>query len=96
MSCRIERPGVEMSRLTFPLREGTLNRTSGNPARMTNRRHRKNVRVLECSIADVIDCIEQSIIAGRSGEVRVRFVISQGGIRAVLMETAEAKNGSCD
>lgn len=64
-------------------------RVIGDPARMTERRHRKNVRVLECSIADVIDCIEQSIIAGRSGEVRVRFVISQGGIRAVLMETAE-------
>ena len=69
---------------------------------MTNRRRPKNVkknaRVLECSIADVIDCIEQSIIAGRSGEVRVRFVLSQGGIKAVLMEaeTAEAKNGSCD
>ena len=67
----------------------------GDPVRMTERRHRKNVRVLECSIADVIDCIEQSIIAGRSGEVRVRFVISQGGIRAVLMEaeTLEVKSG---
>ena len=80
----------------FLQRENTPSQSLGNPARMTNRRHRKNVRVLECSIADVIDCIEQSIIAGRSGEVLVRFVISQGGIRAVLMETAEAKNGSCD
>ena len=65
---------------------------------MTNRRRPKNVkknaRVLECAIVDVIDCIEQSIIAGRYGEVLVRFVISQGGIRAVLMETAEEKNGS--
>ena len=79
----------------FLQRENTPSQSLGNPARMTNRRHRKNVRVLECGIADVIDCIEQSIISGRSGEVRVRFVISQGGIRAVLMETAEAKNGSC-
>ena len=70
-------------------RENTPSQSLGAPARMTNRRHRKNVRVLECSIADVIDCIEQSIIAGRSGEVRVRFVISQGGVRAVSMETAE-------
>ena len=70
----------------------------GAHARMTNRRHRKNVRVLECSIADVIDCIEQSIIAGRNGEVRVRFVISQGGIRAVLMEaeTLEVQRGIGD
>ena len=53
---------------------------------------------MECSIADVIDCIEQSIIAGRSGEVRVRFVISQGGIRAVLMEaeTLEVQRGIGD
>ena len=66
---------------------------------MTNRRPKnvkKNARVLECSIADVIDCIEQSIIAGRSGEVRVRFVISQGGIRAVFMETEEVKRGTGD
>ena len=70
-------------------RENTPSQSLGDPARMTERRHRKTVRVLECSIADVIDCIEQSIIAGRNGEVRVRFVISQGGIRAVLMETAE-------
>ena len=66
---------------------------------MTNRRRPKNVkknaRVLECSIVDVIDCIEQAVILGMSGEVRVRFVISQGGIKAVLMEaeTAEAKSG---
>ena len=71
----------------------------GDPARMTNRRPRnvkKNARVLECSIADAIDCIEQSIIAGWSGEVRLRFVIIQGGIRAVLMETAEVKRGTGD
>ena len=85
-----------MSRRVLLQRENTPSQSLGAPARMTNRRHRKNVRVLECSIADVIDCIEQSIIAGRSGEVRVRFVISQGGIRAVLMETEEAKNGSRD
>ena len=79
-------------------RENTPSQSLGAPARMTNRRHRKNVRVLECSIADVIDCIEQSIIAGRSGEVRVRFVISQGGIRAVLMEaeTLEVQRGIGD
>ena len=81
-------------------RENTPSQSLGDHARMTNRRRPKNVkknaRVLECSIVDVIDCIEQSIIAGRSGEVRVRFVLSQGGIKAVLMETAEAKNGSCD
>lgn len=82
----------------MPLRGDTPPRASGNPARMTNRRRPKNVkknaRVLECSIVDVIDCIEQAIILGKSGEVRVRFVISQGGIKAVLMETEEAKNGS--
>ena len=77
-------------------RENTPSQSLGYPAQMTERRRRKNVRVLECSIADVIDCIEQSIIAGRSGEVRVRFVISQGGIRAVLMETAEVKRGIGD
>ena len=80
-------------------RENTPSQSLGYPVRMTNRRHRKNIRVLECSIADVIDRIEQSIIAGRSGEVRVRFVISQGGIRAVLMETAETlevKRGTGD
>ena len=79
-------------------RENTPSQSLGAPARMTNRRHRKNVRVLECSIADVIDCIEQSIIAGRSGEVLVRFVISQGGIRAVLMEaeTLEVRRGIGD
>ena len=63
---------------------------------MTSRRRPKNVkknaRVLECSIVDVIDCIEQAIILGRSGEVRVRFVLSQGGIKAVLMETAEGQD----
>ena len=80
-----------MPRRVFLQKENTPIQSLGNPARMTKRRHRKNVRVLECSIADVIDCIEQSIIAGRSGEVRVRFVISQGGIRAVLMETAEVQ-----
>ena len=71
----------------------------GDPARMTNRRPKnvkKNARVLECSIADAIDCIEQSIIAGWSGEVRVRFVIIQGGIRAVLLETVEVKSGTGD
>ncbi len=69
---------------------------------MTNRRRptnvKKNARVLECSIVDVIDCIEQAIILGRSGEVRVRFVLSQGGIKAVLMEaeTAEVQDGTGD